>query len=693
MNAKRFRVIFSRALRQPVVVSEVKSHRGKAASSHRQGSAPAKFSFLQPTRLVASVLLALCAMTSVKSFAQTLPSPSLNTANAAAMGMAGIVVDPTNTNMTITQGAGNAVINWNSFDIGQGNSVNFQHVNASDATLNRVMGGSQSQIDGVLSASGRVFLLNPNGVLFGKDARVNVGGLVVSTQAISNDNFMGGTYAFSQAAGTTAGEIINHGTIVANGTDGFVVLSGAGNVTNTGTGALSATKGTVQMAQGKEFTLTMPSKTKPFLSLKLTGDVAQNNNIGVHNNKGTINAANVELKAKEGWVKSTSGVIEAKSIAQLVNIDNDVNDRNGSAHLVAENGKVWVDKRFGNDKTIASIKADKDIVLAGKGGGVYVGDSLFDAGRDILLNGNSQADHGVYVGWTAILNAKNNIIIDGTSNAKHGVNVYGGPNIVFNAGNDIRVTGNSEKKYGVNLEGKLDARKNIAINGRSISDHGTVVYRGQIYAGHDINIDGTSQDLSGVFLSAYENTSISAENNITIKGESVLGDGVQLNSPITARNLMVVGISAQGAGVSIGKSVYGLKAKPITISGMTSIEGKSTTGSGLEILDTYFDSSTPATLTGTSVSGSGVYFSPVLNLNRPINLANAHLTGSSQTSSGVQNNTSVTVAGGSTVTSISNSGTGIWVGGKSILTVADGAEITSHAIKVSGGESLLINTF
>ena len=363
MNAKRFRVIFSRALRQPVVVSEVKSHRGKAASSHRQGSAPAKFPFLQPTRLVASVLLALCAMTSVKSFAQSnLPSPSLNTVNAAAIGMGSAGITTNGQEMTITQGAGNAVINWNSFDIAKDHSVTFTHKNITDATLNRIS-GAQSKIDGLLKANGRVFLLNPNGVVFGSSAQVEVGGLVVSTQAIGDTDFMTGNYAFSPAAGvTTVGEIINNGTIQADGLGGFVVLAGAGNVTNTG--RITATNGTVQMAQGKDFKLTMPSTTNPFLSLELTGTAVANNNIGVYNERGTIKAANVELKAKEGWVRSVSGDIEAKAIKDLVSIDNKVNDRNGSVNLAADNGSASL---FGLLNGTSTIKADKDMTMIGGG--------------------------------------------------------------------------------------------------------------------------------------------------------------------------------------------------------------------------------------------------------------------------------------------------------------------------------------
>ena len=43
---------------------------------------------------------------------------------------------------------------------------------------------SPSPIDGQLTANGQVWLLNPNGMLFGRGAQVNVGGLVATASAI-----------------------------------------------------------------------------------------------------------------------------------------------------------------------------------------------------------------------------------------------------------------------------------------------------------------------------------------------------------------------------------------------------------------------------------------------------------------------------------------------------------------------------
>ena len=65
-------------------------------------------------------------------------------------------------------------------------------------------------------------MLNPNGVLFGRGAQVNVGGLVASTLNLSNDDFMAGRYRFLKDG--SAGEVSNAGDIIANG--GYVALIG-----------------------------------------------------------------------------------------------------------------------------------------------------------------------------------------------------------------------------------------------------------------------------------------------------------------------------------------------------------------------------------------------------------------------------------------------------------------------------------
>src|SRR3990172_6612236 len=114
---------------------------------------------------------------------------------------------------TITQSTPNAAINWQSFSIGQREAVRFVQPNSNAVALNRVLGSDPSSILGSLLANGKVFLMNPNGVLFGKGAQVNVGGLVASTLNITDGDSMAGRYQF---AGAGDGTILNQGSITVN---------------------------------------------------------------------------------------------------------------------------------------------------------------------------------------------------------------------------------------------------------------------------------------------------------------------------------------------------------------------------------------------------------------------------------------------------------------------------------------------
>ena len=108
----------------------------------------------------------------------------------------------------------NAVINFTSFNIGAGETVQFFQPGIDASVLNRVTGGSQSQILGNLFANGRVFLVNQSGIYFGANANVNVGSLIASTLDITNEDFLSGNYRFTQGNGI--GMIINDGQLSAS---------------------------------------------------------------------------------------------------------------------------------------------------------------------------------------------------------------------------------------------------------------------------------------------------------------------------------------------------------------------------------------------------------------------------------------------------------------------------------------------
>jgi filamentous hemagglutinin family protein len=159
------------------------------------------------------------------------------------------ITPPGNAVTTIQQHSVNAVIHWQDFSIGAHETTQFIQPSAQSIAVNRVMGGNPSKIMGNLKANGNIYLLNSNGILFGKGSKVDVGGLVASTAKISDQAiFSGKPMKFSP--GNPGASIINEGTISIKNA-GLAVLV-APTVVNKG--IIEANLGKVVIAAAEHFT-------------------------------------------------------------------------------------------------------------------------------------------------------------------------------------------------------------------------------------------------------------------------------------------------------------------------------------------------------------------------------------------------------------------------------------------------------
>ncbi len=156
-------------------------------------------------------------------------------------------ISRTGGDVTIHQGTDRAAIDWERFDIDTGETTRFIQPSASSAALNRVTGSTDaSRIAGNLQSNGHVVLLNPNGVVFERGSRVDVGGLIASSADTDAARFMqGGTLKLDRPGNPNA-VIINHGDITAR--DAGLVGMVAPNVENHG--AIRAKLGKVALAAG-----------------------------------------------------------------------------------------------------------------------------------------------------------------------------------------------------------------------------------------------------------------------------------------------------------------------------------------------------------------------------------------------------------------------------------------------------------
>ncbi len=155
------------------------------------------------------------------------------------------------TAMAVTQTTDRAVIDWISFSIGAENSVTVTQPDSSSVLLNRVLGDDPSEIFGTLQSDGGVFLVNPHGVIFGKDATIDVGALVASALWLDLDDAGNSPFwdpeseldlawgeldglTFAHRDGDPYGDVVNLARIRANADDSFVFLLGPALVQNDG---------------------------------------------------------------------------------------------------------------------------------------------------------------------------------------------------------------------------------------------------------------------------------------------------------------------------------------------------------------------------------------------------------------------------------------------------------------------------
>jgi len=210
---------------------------------------------------------------------------------------------------TITQQNQRLALNWRSFNIDSHETVNFIQPGREALAINYILDSNGSQIHGRLNANGQVWLVNPNGVLFGQQARVNVGGIVASSLALAGANDFNAQFRKDQ----TSGLVQNLGSIhTAEG--GYIAFIGE-QVSNHG--QLSSTEGNVSLAAGSEVNLSFAGAQ--LLSL----DILQSTLNNLADNQGLIQAEGGRVLMNAGAkdsilasVVNNDGVIEAKSVGE-----------------------------------------------------------------------------------------------------------------------------------------------------------------------------------------------------------------------------------------------------------------------------------------------------------------------------------------------------------------------------------------
>ncbi|KYQ98596.1 hypothetical protein AWY96_08715 [Serratia plymuthica] len=367
------------------VVSENSSRRGKRSSKRRLA--------------VALSLLGLVALE---------PAYALPTGQNIVAGKGDI--STSGQQMTINQQSDKLITQWDGFSVGANEGVTFNQPGSNSVALNRVVGVNGSDIQGKIDANGKVFLVNPNGVVFGKNAQVNVGGLVASTRDISNADFLAGKNRF---VGKSQAEVRNDGTLTA-AQAGSVALLGA-RVNNQG--VIQAQMGSIALGAGDDITLNFDGNKllnlqvdgaavnalvqnggllkaeggQVLMTAKAASDVLQT----VVNNQGTITATTLSnqagrivLDGGNGGMVNVAGTLDAsaaagnggvvetrgarvavESAAQVTT--HAANGKTGSWKIAAADVKV-ADNGTLNAATLANGLANNNVALTSTQGDVSV---------------------------------------------------------------------------------------------------------------------------------------------------------------------------------------------------------------------------------------------------------------------------------------------------------------------------------
>ncbi len=323
------------------------------------------------TLLVSSSLI----VTPVVVVAAELPTGGQVIAGSATINQSG------SNQLLINQASQNAIIEFDTFSIGKEGHVHFS--NGSGSTLNRVTGGYQSKIDGRLSATGSLLLINPNGVIIGRDGTIDTGGsFLASTRDITNEDFLnGGDNTFF---GDSDAAVINLGKVSSLGGDITLI---AHEVVNDGT--LEAENGTVGLASGIEILLRDNDHADGRILVKA------GKSGGSVTHSGAIKAANAELRAHSGHVyalaQNRKGTIQVTGAKKS----------GGRIFLTANGGKVVTNQKITAKRRVVNKTTQKTTY---QGGDVFINADIVDVAGLIDVSGD--------LGGNIDIGAKTSITLD-----------------------------------------------------------------------------------------------------------------------------------------------------------------------------------------------------------------------------------------------------------------------------------------
>lgn len=498
--------------------------------------------------------------------------------------------------LTIRQTDDRAILHWEDFSIAQGEITQFLQPGKNSATLNRVLGGKISEIYGTLDANGKVYLINPNGIVVGPSGVINAAGFVASTLDVTNEEFLAsGDMTFR---GNSTAKIINMGKIGA--TDGDVILI-AQEIENIGT--ISAPNGTASLAAGQEVLVKASGAERVFVQAG-KGSVT---------NSGLIEGAAAEIKAAGGneyaLAINNTGTVRATGVVSS----------GGKIRLVASGGKIRQAGTLRATKApLSNEKADvrvlgKDVELTETSRIEAPGGFVETSGDRIVIAKGSSVDTRAADGTagTWLIDPVNlNVVTGGGSDITAStvdpatiVSQLNANNITLQATNSITVT--DAINASANANSDVTTANNLTFDTVTLNLNAPVILKaGAVLSGTSllttVNVGSNGRVQNGINAVAANGTVNLAASTYAIPATVNITKNVTVNG--TAGSTILDG--------SNSISVMSISGATATLNGLTLQNGRANAGGGLIVsgaANVTIRNSTITNNTATNPSGSGEF--------------------------------------------------------------------------------------
>jgi fibronectin-binding autotransporter adhesin len=359
-------------------------------------------------------------------------------------------INSTATKMTINQSTDQVIINWNTFNIGKDAHVQFIQPSVDSSALNRVLSVGASNIFGQLTSNGNVFLINPNGILFGPSSSVDVGSLIATTANISDSNFLNKNYTFTAEK---LSELVNQGQIKG----GSIALIGP-SIRNEG--YLIASLGDVVLASSDKVSLSFGPNQRISVAVDPSKFGSQIQHTGsISATKGSViiraDAAQTLVDQTINGPSSANAIVSNNGVVRLVSISGSIKANsvsldsgilgqsyvNGSIDVSQNNGKggdinilgqeVYVDNLSKLNAT-GALGGGNILVGGDWQGGNGVAQSIYtsvESGAILDVSAIDNGNGGKIVAWSDITDPNSKTITRGTFLARGGANSGNGGNI------------------------------------------------------------------------------------------------------------------------------------------------------------------------------------------------------------------------------------------------------------------------